>query len=69
MHFIMNGIFAWCHSLFGTLFSLSFSVVNRIAVHVRNNSVSGTWLAQPEKHVILDHRVVSLSPTLGEQIT
>jgi len=29
----------------------------------------GAWLAQSEEHAILDLRVMSLSPTLGVEIT
>lgn len=36
----MDGVLAMCHGLFGTLFSLSFSVVHRVAIHVKNNGVT-----------------------------
>ena len=35
----------------------------------KKQASQGTWLAQLEGHAILDLRVVSLSPTLGVEIT
>ena len=41
---------------------------NSYRVFVIKTEVRGTWLAKSVKHLILDLRVVSASPTLGVEI-
>ena len=53
----------------GTVSSRACSLVgNSGCIHIKRQSW-GAWLAQSVERATLDLRVVSLSPTLGEEIT
>lgn len=36
---------------------------------ISSKGILGTWLAQLVEHMTLDHRVASLGPTLGTELT
>lgn len=60
----------------GNIFSVKSNqydiIPSKICIHnykIKTSSGSGTWLTQPVEHATYDFRVVSMSLTLGIEIT